>query len=199
MSTRTSNEVTMRHTPTRAASFLLLLIAITLQGCGTPNATGTQAPAPTAPPMASMAVTATVENAINSTLAPERRQAVTVHNVDGIVLITGQALNEADKSAVSNAVAFSAGLQLRRLSNELRVEEQIDMDSMAADANLAMAARSLLENADPALAKQTTAVVDNARLYLLGRLTRAQGDEATRLVRRLEGINSVSILFDYTD
>lgn len=170
-----------------------------LQGCGTPSATGTQAPAPAAPTTPAIPVTTTVENAINSTLAPERREAVAVNNVDGFVLITGQVLSEEEKSAVSNAVAFSAGLQLRRLSNELRVVDRIDLAAMTNDANLAMAARSLLESADPALAELTTVVVDNARLYLLGRLTRAQGDEVTRLVRRLSGINSVSPVFDYTD
>jgi osmotically-inducible protein OsmY len=189
----------MWHTPKRAACFLLLLIAVSLQGCETSPATGTQAPAAAAAPPPSIHVTTTVENAINSTLAPERREAVAVHNVDGFVLITGQVLSEADKSAVSNAVAFSAGLQLRRLSNELRVVDSIDLASAAADANLAMAAKALLASADPALAELTTTVVDNARLYLLGRLTRAQGDEVTRLVRRLEGIASVSPIFDYTD
>lgn len=188
----------MKHAPKRAACFVLFLITLTLQGCATPTPTDTGAQAP-APPTPSIPVTAIVESAINSTLPPHNRQAVSVHHFDGIILITGQVLSEEEKSRVSNAVSISAGLQLRRLSNELRVVDRIDLTSTTVDANLAMAARTMLASSDPALAELTLVVVDNARLYLLGRLTRAQGDAATGLLRRLQGISTVIILFDYTD
>jgi osmotically-inducible protein OsmY len=187
--------------PIRAAAPVIVLLAITLQSCASSSTDGAQSesPAAVAPSAAAIPVTEVIENAISATVTPDSLTTVAVNNFEGIILITGQVLSEDEKSKVSNAVAFSAGRQLRRLSNELRVVEQIDTSISANDANLATAANDLLATAAPSVAEQTEAVVENAVVYLIGRVTRAQGDEAGHLVSGLEGIASVKVVFDYTD
>lgn len=185
----------------RPALFTVLLM-LGLQGCATdPSATSAASnAAPEAPAAAaSVPVADVVENAVSTALSPASRETVGVYEREGLILITGQVLSEAEKSAVSNAVAFAAGRQLRRLSNELRVVDQIDMASAASDAELATAANSLLASTDPALAEAVLAAADNARVFLVGRVSRAQGEQAAQVISRLQGVASVSTLFDYRD
>ena len=67
------------------------------------------------------------------------------------------------------------------------------------DAALASAASALLAEAGPTPAGQITAVVENATVYLLGRVARAQGDAAAQRVSTLQGVAGVKVVFDYTD
>lgn len=187
--------------PIKATAPLIVLLALTLQSCASSSSDSAQSESPAAPAPSASAVPVTdvIENAISTTVTADSLPTIAVYNFDGIILITGQVLSEEEKSKVSNAVAFSAGRQLRRLSNELRVVEQIDTSVAASDANLATAANNLLASAVPSLEEQTEAVVENGVVYLLGRVTRAQGDEASRLVSGLEGVAAVKVVFDYTD
>jgi osmotically-inducible protein OsmY len=187
--------------PARALAALIVLLAAALQSCASSSTDGalSESAATAVPSTPAVPVTDVIVNAISTTVTPDSLPTIAVNNIEGIILITGQVLSEEEKSKVSNAVAFSAGRQLRRLSNELRVVEQIDTSISANDANLATAANELLATAAPSLAEQTEAVVENAVVYLIGRVTRAQGDEAGHLVSGLEGIASVKVVFDYTD
>lgn len=180
---------------------IIVLLAAALQSCASSSTDSAPSESPTAaaPSTPAVPVADVIENAISTTVTPDSLPTITVNNFDGIILITGQVLSEDEKSKVSNAVAFSAGRQLRRLSNELRVVEQINTSISTSDTTLATAANNLLASAAPSLEEQTEAVVENAVVYLLGRVTRAQGEEASRLVSGLEGVASVRIVFDYTD
>ena len=185
----------------RAIVPLIVLLAVTLQSCASisPGAAQSQSQVTSTPSTPAVTVTDVIENAISTTVTPASLPTIAVHDFDGIILITGQVLSEDEKSKISNAVAFSAGRQLRRLSNELRVVAQIDTSVATNDASLATAANTLLANAVPSLAEQTEAVVENAIVYLLGRVTRAQGDAAAQLVSGLDGVASVKVVFEYTD
>lgn len=187
--------------PTRVIAPFIILLTVALQSCASSSPDGAQLEAPAASTVSTPAVSVTtaVENAISNSVTPDSLPTIAVNNVEGIILITGQVLSEDEKSKVSNAVAFSAGRQLRRLSNELRIVEQIDTSISASDNTLATAANNLLASAVPSLEEQVEAVVENAIVYLLGRVTRAQGDEAARLVSGLEGVAGVKVVFDYTD
>lgn len=185
----------------RALASLIVLLAAGLQSCAssTGDSAQGQAPAAVAPAAAAVPVTEVIENAISTTVTPDSLPTIAVNDAEGIILITGQVLSDEEKSKVSNAVAFSAGRQLRRLSNELRVVERIDTSIAASDSTLAAAANALLAGADPALAAQAEAVVENAVVYLLGRVTRAQGDAAAQLVSGLQGVASVKLVFEFVD
>lgn len=178
-----------------------LLLACLLQGCAAPVTASDPAPAAaaTAPVSMENRVSAAVASSIGAADSGANQPVVKVHHHDGILLLTGQVTSEDEKSRISNAAAFAAGAGLRRLSNELRVVERIDGSRAGADAALASAASALLAEAGPAPAGQITAVVENATVYLLGRVARAQGDAAAQRVSTLQGVAGVKVVFDYTD
>lgn len=188
------------HPPRHGTVLPILLLICSVQGCATATGDNTQDAAPTTaqPATPAQPLDITVRNAITSAVAAGSTQTIAVHESDGLVLITGQVLSEEEKSRVSNTAAFSARTQLRRLSNELRVVERIDTALAERDATLTASANALLAT-NPELATTIKAVAENAQVFLLGRVTRAQGDAATQLISRLQGVAGVRTLFDYTD
>lgn len=189
----------MTHIRISAALPLSILLLAALHGCATAPASSTQTPSAAVAPAPAVSLATRVENAVSTAVSTESAAAVAVNDFDGLILITGQVLSEEEKSKVSNAVAFSAGSQLRRLSNELRVVEQIDLSTAESDAALATAANDLLASTAPSLAEQTEAVVENSTVFLMGRVTRAQGDAAAQLVSALEGVAAVKVVLEYID
>jgi osmotically-inducible protein OsmY len=96
-------------------------------------------------------------------------------------------------------VAFSGGSELRRLTNELQVVRVIDTSSLEQDARLATAVESLLADNLPEPAKLLKVVVENGRVYLIGRISREQGETVIGLVGRLKGVDDITTVFEYTD
>lgn len=115
------------------------------------------------------------------------------------ILLTGQVLSEAAKSRISNTLAFSGGNELRRLVNELRVVDEIDLGGRERDARLKASVESLLAESNPSFTGKVQAVVENATVYLLGQVSREEGGQAAELVSRLAGVESVRTVFDYVD
>lgn len=178
----------------------LLLLAVMLDGCTTSDATSPEPSAPTAMRVSMEdRLKAAVADLTSEDIDFRNRPVVEIYHRDGIVLLTGQVTSEEAKSGISNSLAFSAGGDLRRLTNELRVVESVDRSLAESDANLANAANALLVSTDPSLAEQVETVVENSIVYLLGQVTRAKGDAAAQLVSGLEGVAAVKVVFDYTD
>lgn len=179
---------------------VLLLVAV-LQGCTTPIADSPAAQPPLT--MTRVSLEDQLASVVNETFGDEvffrNRPIVKVTERDGIVLLTGQVRSEEEKARISNAVAFAASGKLRRLSNELRVVQQIDHALVQSDAILADSARAALVQTMAPLPDRIEVVVENACVYLLGRVSRAQGATAAELLSGLEGVAAVRTVFDYKD
>ena len=175
----------------------LLFLALVLQGCATPGTT--TAPESAAPAAAPASMEDRLGAAITNTADAGNQSLVEFHHHDGIVLLTGQVSSEEEKARISNAAAFAAGSELRRLSNELRVVEQIDASIASSDAELETAANALLAGSPPPLDGAVLAIVENASVFLVGRVSRAQGAAAAQLVSGLQGVAAVKVVFDYAD
>lgn len=179
---------------------LLLLVAV-LQGCTTPIADSPAAQPPLT--MTRVSLEDQLASVVNETFGDEvffrNRPIVKVTERDGIVLLTGQVRSEEEKARISNAVAFAASGKLRRLSNELRVVQQIDHALAETDTSLADSARATLMQAMSPQAGAMDVVVENACVYLLGHVARAQADDAAQLVSALEGVATVKLVVEYSD
>jgi osmotically-inducible protein OsmY len=180
---------------------LLLLAFLALAGCGTPTPerlTPAQSDLPLVSSPSSAPLSERLGSAIRSA-GPEASDTVKVTSIDGIVLLTGQVLSEEAKSRATNAAAFSGGREVLRLTNELRVVDAIDTSGAEQDKRLAASVESLMAADQAVPATRLKTVVDNGRVYLLGRISREQGDAAAELVGRLQGVDAISTVFIYTD
>jgi len=115
-------------------------------------------------------------------------------SVNGYVLLAGQVLSEEQRNTAAAAAAF-ASKDIRRLINELEVVETLDDSFDAAD-------RHILEQIEaviPTLSPATIPVIHNGVVFLLGRVTRADGNDVAQQISRMDGVKAIKISYEYTD
>lgn len=183
----------MKYSTNGRARFILLAF-FALAGCGTTTperqtAAQSDLPIVSAPSPASAPLDERLSSALRSA-DPEESDTVKVTSIDGIVLLTGQVLSEQAKSQATNTAAFIGGGEVLSLTNELRVVDAIDSSDAEQDELLTSSVESLLATNRPAPATPLKAVVENGRVYLLGRISREQGNAAIELLGRLEGVEA---------
>lgn len=125
------------------------------------------------------------------------RTHVKADSVNGIVLLTGEAATPDLRDRVLAAVREIQGV--RRIVNEMRIEEPSDFARRSRDAWLSGKAKARLvatQNIDATRVHVTT--TDRA-VYLMGLVSQTEGDIATEAVRTLAGVDRVVKLFEYLD
>jgi osmotically-inducible protein OsmY len=117
-----------------------------------------------------------------------------ITSVNGYVLLTGQALNADQKQQASIAVAFATDA-MRRLINELAVVDTIDTSFQSSDAALTDSINTAISD----LTEQTTVVVHDGTVHLLGRVSREQGNTVAQAVSKIAGVKTIRLSFEFTD
>lgn len=139
------------------------------------------------------AIVSRVERAIasNDELAGAN---IRVTSVNGYVLLTGQALSADQKQQVSVAVAFASNA-MRRLMNEVDVVDAIDESFADSDAAL----QAAIDDEIDSLTENTTVVVHNGTVHLLGRVSRSEGNAVAQKVSGIPGVDNIRLSFEFTE
>lgn len=182
---------------------LIALVFLALTGCAAPAPEGPISaeagiPGQTSSPTTAAPLGERLSSAIRSA-GPDISDTVKVTSTDGIVLLTGQVLSEEAKSQATNTAVFIGGSELRRLTNELRVVDAIDTSGAEQDRRLAASVTSILADNLPQPAQRLEVVAETGRVYLVGHISREQGDAVTELVGGLEGVDAITTVFTYAD
>ncbi|QJQ97195.1 BON domain-containing protein [Halomonas sp. PA5] len=142
-----------------------------------------------------------IENRIKSNLSRQDARfndaRVNIDSYNGIVLMTGQVPSEELKEK-AQAIASEAQ-HVRRVHNELTVAANIPLAQRTSDTWLATRIRTNLianENID---AGRIRVVTENASVYLMGIVTRAESDQIVSVVSQLGGIQRIVKAFEYLD
>lgn len=122
--------------------------------------------------------------------------SVNVTSVNGVVLLTGEL---PDRGALERALAATRSVpQVRQVINELRVGPPLAAQATARDAWLAGKVKTrLIKAVGPAAAVRVNTHVHGGTVYLMGLVTRAEGDKAANAVRTLRGVKRVVKVFEY--
>lgn len=122
---------------------------------------------------------------------------VRVTSFEGIVLLTGQVpaanlipLAEAEARKLRN---------VKRVYNELEVAGKPSFLSRASDGAVSTAVRTKLARDEVASARRIKVVTEGGVVYLLGLVTRAEGDAAAQAARTAHGAKKIVTVFDYRD
>lgn len=115
-------------------------------------------------------------------------------SVNGYVLLAGQVLSEEQKNTAAGAAAF-ASRDIRRLINELEIVEALDYSHAPGDQMILDQIVAVIPGMSPA----TYPVIHNGVVYLLGRVTREEGNEVAQTISRMEGVKSIRLSFEYID
>lgn len=125
---------------------------------------------------------------------------IKVESYNGVVLLIGEVTDESKKELATRTVQPLGGV--RRVVNELAIQEQPGLGDRSEDRLLSARVNSALTTNNPIKGLDANRVsVSTARntVYLMGLVTRAEGEAVTEVVRNVRGVERVVKVFEYTD
>lgn len=130
--------------------------------------------------------------------APALKEAnVIVNSYNGIVLLSGQVPNEEMRNAAAQTAALVKNV--RRVYNELTIGENIGFAVHSSDALLTAKIKAKLLTAANIKDSRVRVVTENGSVFLLGLVTRAEGNIAGNVAQNTAGVQKVVLLFEYID
>lgn len=138
--------------------------------------------------------------ALNAEPELSRQAHINVTSFNMIVLVSGEAPTEALRQRAGEVVA---GVEkVRRVHNEITVAAPSSMMTRSSDTLITAKVKTSLfriegmEDFDPTRVKVVT---ENGTVFLMGLLTRAEGDATARTASAIGGVQRVVKLFEYLD
>lgn len=122
---------------------------------------------------------------------------INVTSINGVVLLTGEAPTEAQRTKVLEHVR--ALPRVRRTVNEIRIAPPTSYGSRMSDTLITAKVKSKMIGDEKVNAINIKVVTEYGVVYLMGLTKKASGDYAAELVRQVDGVQKVVKLFEYTD
>jgi osmotically-inducible protein OsmY len=122
------------------------------------------------------------------------RAHVSTTSYNRVVLITGEVPNEADKTAVEQAVTRVENV--KSTVNELELIGVSSLTSRSNDAILSSKVKATFVDAKDLFANSFKVVTERGTVYLMGRVTEREANRATELARSVGGVQKVVRLFE---
>ena len=123
---------------------------------------------------------------------------IEVHN--GTVLLAGETQSESNKQLATTTAQSVRGV--RHVVNEMAIERpatignRLDNSYISTKANSILTAKNPVEGVDASRIKVMTA---RKIVYLMGTVTREEGDRVAEVVSNINGVDKVVKVFDYVD
>lgn len=139
-----------------------------------------------------------LHHALRRSAMPLGNSHINVYSYNGNVLLSGEVSSEALKRGVEDVVRRDD--KVRHIHNELQVGEPSPIISRSNDAWITTKTKSSLlqlselPHFDPT---RVTVVTERGTVYLLGLVTRQEGDAVAQVARRVNGVQQVVKLFEY--
>lgn len=139
-----------------------------------------------------------VVDAIASSDQLDRSSHIKVEVYENVVLLMGEAPTEAARTLAGELAAEVN--QVERVVNEIEVMERVGVGGkfsnswLTGKVNTALATENTLEGWDPHRIKVVSA---RNTVYLMGNVTREEGDRVAEVVRNVRGVDKVVKVFNY--
>lgn len=122
---------------------------------------------------------------------------VNINSVNGVVLLTGEAMTGELRDRVIADVREISGI--RRIVNEINVQEPRAFAYITNDSWITSKVKAKLLGTENLPSNQIKVVTENSVVYLMGLVKRQEGDLAAENTRTVGGIKRVVKLFEYID
>jgi osmotically-inducible protein OsmY len=130
---------------------------------------------------------------VNNEAAPDAHINTTSYN--GMVLLTGEVSTEALKKAVAENVGRIKSV--KSVTNELRVSGNSTLTSRGNDSYITTKVKSRMVNNGKFLPNNVKVVTEDGTVYLMGMVTKEEGDAAAEIASNTAGVKSVVKVFEY--
>lgn len=136
-----------------------------------------------------------VINAINKDPKLKKEAKISVTAYQGKILLTGEAqsfeLSERAKAIVAKVEGVS------EIYNEIRQGHPVDLATTSSDIWITAKVRSQLLSILSMKSSKLKVVTENGEVFLLGLLTRKEGESAAEIASKVSGVKHVTTAFTY--
>jgi osmotically-inducible protein OsmY len=136
-----------------------------------------------------------IATAVNSKYGADVHVNATSYN--GLVLLTGEVPNKAVEDDVVNVARTTD--RVRKVDNYLVIGPVTEIGARTNDSYITSKVKARFVESDKFSATHVKVVTERAVVYLMGIVTRAEGDDAARLASTTAGVARVVKLFEYTN
>ncbi|MEM7194706.1 MAG: BON domain-containing protein [Pseudomonadota bacterium] len=120
---------------------------------------------------------------------------ITVTSVNGVVLLTGEVLNEQQRQRAS--ILARNHPETRNVVNELALSGKTSLTSRANDSWITGRVKANLIGNRNIPATSINVTTERGKVYLLGLVTRSEADAAVQEARRVPGVTHIVKVFEY--
>lgn len=138
-----------------------------------------------------------VRNHIFNEPAIKEQVHLSVTSYNGVVLLTGEAPKPEQKERMGQLA--SEVEKVRRVVNEVAVMEPTPMNSRTQDTWITTKVKTRLSGDSRVSPFHVKVVTENRIVYLMGLVTREEGDAAAEQASQVEGVARVVKVFEYID
>jgi osmotically-inducible protein OsmY len=117
-----------------------------------------------------------------------------VNSYNRVVLVTGEAGNEASREAIERIVGGVENVQ--KVLNETAVMAGSSLSSRSSDALITTKVKAQYIDARDLISSAFQVVVERGTVYLMGRVTEREAARATDIARQVSGVNKVVRAFE---
>ena len=132
---------------------------------------------------------------INDKIGDNIHANITSYNRN--VLLTGEAFNEASKVQAEEIVK-SLG-NVRNITNEITIAAKTGLRSRSIDSYLTSKVKARMVSARLFPVNAVKVFSENSTVYLMGLVTKQEGDDAVQIARDTDGVEKVVKVFEYID
>ncbi|MGL5006207.1 MAG: division/outer membrane stress-associated lipid-binding lipoprotein [Plesiomonas sp.] len=126
-------------------------------------------------------------------LRKEARVLATAY--EGRVLLVGETPTPLLSKHAAQIAAGVAGVTA--VYNEIRISKPISFGTISNDTWVTTKVKSQLLASDKVKASNVKVTTENSEVFLIGKLTRAEAEEATNIARNVAGVRRVVKVFEY--
>ena len=120
-----------------------------------------------------------------------------VTSMNGVALLTGEAPQPEQRTLAVDIVQDIA--QVRQVVNEVKIAGKSNLGSRSNDSWITSKVKVRLFDADNLDATRIKVVTESSIVYLMGLVTRIEGDAAAQAARTVTGVERVVKVFEYID
>jgi len=138
-----------------------------------------------------------VSDALYKDQALYEQSHVNITSYNFIVLVTGEAPTEALKQRIGKVVQSQP--KVRRVHNMVTIAAPSSMLTRTSDTTLTGRIKAAMLGSEEIEGHKIKVVTENGITYLMGLVTRNQGDTAVALTQGISGVQKIVKLFEYLD
>lgn len=127
----------------------------------------------------------------------DKETRIVVSAFNGVVLLAGQAPTEDMRTRAGQLVQSVSGV--KRLYNEITIGMPISALTQSSDSLITSKIKTQLLASKNLNSSQIKIVTENGTVFMLGNVTRSQGQTAANIASRSSGVQKVVTLFDYIE